>query len=216
MHSAIRNIGKNALQRFYSPHRFLWRLPDSDRRVALTFDDGPHPVYTPMLLDVLATAEIKATFFLIGENVKCHPRLVRRMVEEGHGIGGHTVAHREVTGLSKGELLSDLEQCRSLLRDASGADSILFRPPRGKLDRASVHCICGGGYCLVHWTKTYSDYQQDGAEPLMARMRADPPAPRDVVLLHDHNAHTVEALSRLIPEWRGRGLAFMPLVGATG
>lgn len=211
MHFAIRNIGKNALQRFYSERRFLWRLPEDRRSVALTFDDGPHPIYTPMLLDLLAAVDIKATFFLIGEHVKRHPHLARRMVEEGHGIGGHTVAHREVIGLGKQELQSELEQCRALIRDASGADSLLFRPPRGKLDGASIHRICRSGYCLVHWSKTYSDYRQDGLAPLMSRMHADPPAARDVVLLHDHNAHTVEALSRLMPEWRRNGLVFTPL-----
>ncbi|HJW53680.1 MAG TPA: polysaccharide deacetylase family protein [Burkholderiaceae bacterium] len=214
MHVALRNMGKNALQRVYSARHFLWRLPEGERSVALTFDDGPNPIYTPVLLDVLAEAKIKATFFVIGENVQRHPHLVRRMVAEGHGIGGHTVTHREVTGLGMDELQSELEQCRRLMREASGVDSLLFRPPRGKLNRTSLHHICRSGYCLVHWSKTYSDYQQDGIAPLMSRMRANPPVARDVILLHDHNAHTLAALSRLIPEWQRSGLSFTRLAAA--
>ncbi|TFW09439.1 polysaccharide deacetylase family protein [Oxalobacteraceae bacterium OM1] len=208
---ALRNTGKQALQRFYSAERFLWRLPAHAQAVALTFDDGPDPIHTPPLLDALRAAGIPATFFLIGEKVERHPELVRRMVEEGHAIGGHTWSHSEITALSADALAADLERCRAAMRAASGVDSVLFRPPRGKVNAAAIHRVCSRGYCLVHWTKTYSDYLKDGAGPLLQRMRRNPPAPRDIVLMHDHNAHTYEALLRAIPEWRERRLRFTAL-----
>lgn len=213
MMSSARNAAKAALQYLYTPKRFLWRLPGDAPHVALTFDDGPDPVHTPAILDMLAEAGIKATFFLIGEKAEHHPDLVRRIVQEGHGIGGHTVGHQEIVSLTPAQLAFQLARCRQIIRDASGHDSVLFRPPRGKVDQASIYRVCKSGYCLVHWTKTYSDYHQDGTAPLMARMKKDPPAPRDIILLHDHNMHTRDALAALIPEWSRLGLTFTALSG---
>jgi peptidoglycan/xylan/chitin deacetylase (PgdA/CDA1 family) len=207
----FRNIGKILLQRAYSPQRFLWRLPATQQGVALTFDDGPDPVHTPAVLDLLKSHGIKATFFVIGEKAEQHPELIRRIAEEGHAIGGHTWSHLEIVGRTREMLASDLRRCREFFAKSGGSDSVLFRPPRGKVDPASIHRVCTLGYCLTHWTKTYSDYQQDGVEPLIARFRKNPPAARDIVLLHDHNAHTVAALAAMIPEWLASGMVFEKL-----
>jgi peptidoglycan/xylan/chitin deacetylase (PgdA/CDA1 family) len=209
----FRDIGKASLQAIYSPRRFVWRLPAEQAAVALTFDDGPDPVYTPPMLDLLAAHGIKASFFLIGEKAEKYPELVRRMVSEGHAIGGHTWSHREIVGQSRSELAADLGRCRQLMREVSGVDSVLFRPPRGKVDLPSIHYVCMLGYCLSHWTKTYSDYQRDGTEPLIARFRRNRPVARDIVLLHDHNEHTIAALKALIPEWLKDGMTFAPMQG---
>jgi peptidoglycan/xylan/chitin deacetylase (PgdA/CDA1 family) len=209
----FRDISKTLFQRFYSPSRFVWRLSARQPVVALTFDDGPDPVHTPIMLDLLARHGIKATFFLIGEKAEKYPELVRRMAEEGHGIGGHTWSHREIVGQSRDMLAADLGRCRQLVRDISGVDSVLFRPPRGKVDLASIHHVCTLGYCLAHWTKTYSDYQCDGADRLIERFRKNKPVARDIVLLHDHNEHTIAALATLIPEWIKDGLVFAKMAG---
>jgi peptidoglycan/xylan/chitin deacetylase (PgdA/CDA1 family) len=203
-----RNVAKVLLQRFYSPRRFLWRLPALQPQVALTFDDGPDPVYTPALLDLLAQNGIKASFFVIGEKAEQHPELLRRMADEGHAIGGHTWTHREIVTLSRLELESELTRCRDLIRKASGVDTVLFRPPRGRVNLSSIHQVCQSGYCLVHWTKTYSDYQRDGVSKLIERFRQNRPVARDIVLLHDHNEYTVAALKALIPEWQSEGIGF--------
>lgn len=205
---SLRNAGKTILQALYSPRRFLWRLPAAQAAVALTFDDGPDPVHTPAMLDLLAAHGIKATFFVIGETAQRQPGLIRRIVAEGHGIGGHTWSHREITGLSPHELAADLQRCRQLIHEISGRDTVLFRPPRGRVDLASIYHVCKFGYCLVHWTRTYGDYQRDGAQCLMARMRRAPPVARDIALLHDHNDDTIAALRTLIPEWLAGGIGF--------
>lgn len=212
---SIRNAGKTLLQGMYSPQRFLWRLPAAQTAVALTFDDGPDPVYTPAVLDLLAAHGIKATFFVIGEKVKLYPDLVRRMALEGHSIGGHTWSHQEIVGLPKAELIEQLSRCRQAIRDASGVDTVLFRPPRGRVNLTAIHRVCRLGYCLVHWAKTYSDYRRDGVAPLIARFRKDKPAARDIVLLHDHNDDTVKALAKLIPEWQAAGIVFAEISGGT-
>ena len=211
MHPWLRNAGKEFLQRVYFRDRFLWRLPAEHKAVALTFDDGPDPGVTPARLDLLAREGLKATFFVVGRNVQRYPEIARRLAREGHGLGGHTFDHREIPSLSPQELDSEMARCRAAIRDATAVDTLLFRPPRGKVDLRSMRAVCRLGYRLVHWTRTYSDYQCADAELLIERMRRDPVRPRDIVLLHDHNARTVAAIARMIPEWRTQGVVFEPL-----
>lgn len=212
---SIRNTGKAVLQRLYSPQRFLWRLPAAQAGVALTFDDGPDPVHTVALLDLLAEHGVKASFFVIGEKVPQHAALLRRMAQEGHALGGHTWRHQDIVGQSAAQLALDLQRCRLAIHAASGVDTLLFRPPRGRLDAAALHHVCQLRYCLVHWTTSYGDYQRDGAQRLLGRMRANPPVARDIVLLHDHNEHTLAVLKILLPQWLAAGLVFVTLPGGT-
>lgn len=207
----IRDAGKSLLQRYYGSDCFLWRLPPAQPSVALTFDDGPDPSHTPAVLDLLAATQTKATFFVIGEKVDRYPDLVRRIAEAGHGLGGHTFTHSEITRLSESELDAELSRCRRAIRGACGIDTRLFRPPRGKMSLASLRRTGSLGYCLVHWSKTYSDYRQDGIEPLLARLSENSPVARDILLFHDHNADTAAALACLLPDWKGRGMSFVPL-----
>jgi len=211
MHPWIRNSGKELLQRLVFRERFLWRLPAACKRVALTFDDGPHPRFTAEVLDLLARQRVKASFFVIGTNVERYPDIAARIVNEGHSLGAHGYDHRDITSLSKAELEKDLKRCRDAIRTATGIDSLLFRPPRGRVDLRSISRVCALGYRLVHWTKTYNDYRKEGTEQLIDRMLADPLRARDIVLLHDHNPHTVEALGRMFPDWRKQGLEFHAL-----
>ena len=192
----------------YLRGRFLWRLPAGTRAVALTFDDGPHPEYTPAVLRLLSDLDVKATFFVIGRNVTRFPELVRRIADEGHVLGGHTFDHREIVTLTPGDLERELETCRGAIQDAAKVDTRWFRPPRGRMSLPSVRRVAALGYRTVHWTRTYSDYQCDGTEALTRRMTEQAARPRDIVLLHDHNPHTVAALATAIPRWRSQGLGF--------
>jgi len=206
-----RTLSKDLLQQVLFPDRFLWRLPKPRRAIALTFDDGPHPEHTPAMLDVLARAGVRATFFVVGREVEKHPEVARRIVAEGHGIGGHSYDHTVMTTLDDTALVDDLAHCRRVIREATGLDTGLFRPPRGEVSLRSIRTVCRAGYTLVHWTKTYSDYRQDGVAPLMQRIDAEPPIAGDVLLFHDHNVHTVRALDAKLPQWRANGLEFAPL-----
>ncbi len=211
MHPWFRNAGKEFLQNVVFRDRFLWRLPAHRCAVALTFDDGPNPNHTPAVLDLLARENLKATFFVIGSNVGKQPEIARRLVGEGHAIGGHTYDHREIVSLTPAELESEMSRCRQAIREATGVDSILFRPPRGRVDFASIRRVCRLGYCLVHWTKTYGDYQSDGADRLVERMQRNPLRSRDIVLLHDRNSDTPDALAQMIPQWKRQAIEFEPI-----
>jgi peptidoglycan/xylan/chitin deacetylase (PgdA/CDA1 family) len=209
MLALARNLSKDLFQHAIFPGRFLWRLPRPG--IALTFDDGPHPQHTPAMLDALARARVRATFFVVGREVEKYPEVARRIVAEGHGIGGHSYDHTVMTTLDAAALVADLAHCRQVIRDATGLDTGLFRPPKGEVSLRSIATACRAGYTLVHWTKTYSDYQQDGVEPLTRRIDAKPPIAGDVLLFHDHNAYTVQTLAEKLPQWRAGGLEFEPL-----
>lgn len=208
MYPWLRMAGKEFLQAIYLRDRFIWRLPAGSHSIALTFDDGPDPTFTPQILDLLARMEVKATFFVIGRHVERYPELAQCVVREGHGIGGHTYDHRVIVSLSKLDLAEELSRCRYIIRQVTGVDSDLFRPPRGQVGFISVRCVCRLGYRLVHWSKTYGDFRCDGTDHLLDRMSRDPVRGRDIVLFHDHNPYTVEALTRMIPAWRSQGIDF--------
>ena len=206
----LSDTGKRVLHAYLREH-FVWQLSNQSRSVALTFDDGPHPEYTDAILRVLAQHGVKATFFVIGRNVQAYPDVLKRVADAGHALGGHTFDHREIVALDERELEKELSTCRDAIRDAAGVDTLWFRPPRGRMNLKALRRIAGLGYRTVHWTKTYSDYKCDGSGQLLQRMREQAAAPRDIILLHDHNPHTVEALATAIPFWKSSGLSFQAL-----
>jgi peptidoglycan/xylan/chitin deacetylase (PgdA/CDA1 family) len=152
-----------------------------DPVVALTFDDGPDPVYTPRLLDILAAHRARATFFMIGARADRHPELVARVAAEGHVIGNHSWDHPSFPLISHEERL---EQVRACARAISPYDEQLFRPPYGALDLASFLDVDQLGYRVVAWKMDVADWEErDGpsiADAVMAKLQ-----PGAIVLLHD-------------------------------
>jgi peptidoglycan/xylan/chitin deacetylase (PgdA/CDA1 family) len=211
MKSLVRSAAKDALQKIVFRGRFVWRLPASSRALALTFDDGPHPEWTPATLDMLARSGARATFFLIGREAEKYPAIVRRIVAEGHALGGHSFDHTVITGQTPEALVADLARCRDAIAQACGTVTRLFRPPKGEVSFGAIRTVCGSGYTLVHWSKTYSDYRQDGAPALLARIDDLGAQDRDILLFHDNNRHTVEALAQAVPRWAGAGHRFEAL-----
>jgi peptidoglycan/xylan/chitin deacetylase (PgdA/CDA1 family) len=208
MLALVRNASKDALQGLVFPGRFVWRLPPASRAVALTFDDGPHPDWTPRTLDMLADAGVKATFFLIGREAEKHPDIVRRIVAEGHAVGGHSYDHTVITARTPDELVADLDRCREAIAGAGGTTTRLFRPPKGEVSFGAIRTVCRAGYTLVHWSKTYSDYRQDGTAALLERIQQLSARAGDILLFHDNNVHTAEALAVAVPRWQAEELRF--------
>ena len=107
------------------------QTPADIKRAALTFDDGPHPVYTAHLLDELKKRGVKATFFVTGEHAELHPDLIKRMHDEGHLIGNHTYSHIQLTSSNKNQFKEELIQTNEILHDITGAEVQYVRPPYG-------------------------------------------------------------------------------------
>ena len=202
-----RELAKEGLQNFLMRDCFIWRMPESEG-CALTFDDGPHEIFTEKVLDLLARLGISATFFVVGDTALRAPGILRRIVREGHAIGSHTFSHREFPDLSQDEFANELTRARRTIKEAAGIDTDLVRPPRGRINARSLFLAKKMRYRIVHWSKTYSDYLQDGAAPLIERMRSRGLDSGDIALFHDTNLCTIEALEVMLPEWLSQGRHF--------
>src|SRR5580692_6686434 len=120
------------LKLYYS--RLVWKIPTREKVLYLSFDDGPHPVATPFVLDELKKFDAKACFFCIGKNVQAHPQLYKRVLGEGHRVGNHTQDHLNGWKVSEGEYFDNIRQAARYI------DSDLFRPPYGRITAfASAH-----------------------------------------------------------------------------
>lgn len=179
----------------------------------LTFDDGPDPTYTPRLLDLLARHQAKASFFLVGQRVERHPELVQRMVGEGHLIANHSYSHQAFHTLPLSGQMDEFARTDALLSAFDGEPRHLLRTPQGHLDaRLLVHCAREARR-IVYWSYDSLDYRKPEHDAFVTRLRADPPLPGDIVLMHDDGDCAIDALAVLLPEWQQQGYHFRALPG---
>lgn len=187
---------------------FMTRGPSDGRTVCLTFDDGPHPVYTPRLLDVLRDRGVRATFFLIGREAERYPDIVRRAVDEGHAVGNHTFSHSDPGSTSARRLIEEVHRTNVLLAELSGRAPKLFRPPHGKVTASKLWRLWQEGQTVVLWNVDPKDYSRGAPDKVLAWFRERPVRGGDLVVMHDPVPHAIDVLPSLIDEARGRGLAF--------
>lgn len=174
-------------------------------RVAITFDDGPHPKYTPMLLDGLKERDVRATFFLIGENIPGNEEIVKRMAEEGHLIGNHTYSHVKVTDLSQERACEEITKTSALVREITGRDTEYIRPPFGEWDKSLE---CGIPLFPVLWNVDTLDWTTKSVSDVVRRGTADI-EDGDVILLHDCYDSSVKAALQIIDFLQGKGFEFV-------
>lgn len=197
------------------PTRWVLTRGSRRRRVLyLTFDDGPHPEHTPVLLDLLAKHRVRATFYLIGQQVERHAELVRRIVSEGHGLGNHSWSHPHFDRLPLAEQRREIEHTERLLARFDGLARHDFRPPRGVMPVPMVLDCIRRGRRIAFWSYDSLDYSQRPAETLIDLARRHPPRAGDIVLMHDDGGLSLQMLETLLPLWQAEGFAFEPLVSA--
>lgn len=196
---------------------FGWRVIKSLNTpyVALTFDDGPDPVYTGELLDLLQQEGIQATFFVVGHKAEAHPDVIRRMKEEGHQVGIHNYVHRPNWSMRPATVRAGIERTATVIERITGERPTVYRPPWGALNAGDV--LFPSPYKMILWSKMAEDWKLDGGKAKIKRLLADVSA-GDIILLHDNGEtfgadlqaplQTIAALRELIPEWKARGLQF--------
>jgi len=184
-------------------------VDDPGLTVALTFDDGPNPPDTVALLDVLAREQVRAVFFLVGDQVEAHPELVRRIVGDGHTLGNHSFHHDDLEEWEPDAVRADLERTLGAIRAAvPEADVPFFRAPFGHWGR-TIPVAGELGMRPLGWALSVWDWEPPGVEELVRRL--DDVVPRGVVLLHDgggDRSQTVAAVATLIPRLRAKGWTF--------
>lgn len=202
--------------------RALRRGPASSRLVALSFDDGPHPEITPAVLDHLGAAGARATFFVVGENVRRHPDLVRRMVREGHAVGVHTTTHRHAWITSPARLRWELTQGMAAITEATGLRPLWFRPPWGAFNAVTWTTANRLGLRVALWSCDAGDWLP-GAGPAAIRRRVLAGVePGGVIDLHDggQTPRGCWAMAEILPDVlaaaRSRGLQPAHLGELTG
>jgi peptidoglycan/xylan/chitin deacetylase (PgdA/CDA1 family) len=186
---------------------------DGAHCVALTFDDGPDPVYTPKLLDLLRQKGVKATFFVIGKRADQYPEIVRRTCEEGHLVGNHTWSHYPLfCFLMPGRLRDEIERCTESIRRSCGFRPRLFRSPVGLRHPLLAPYLENAGLSYISWSIRTLDTSTTNSSVLAQRI-LNRVSNGDIILLHDYLPRgtdiMLEALPGVIDELRQRGFEFV-------
>jgi peptidoglycan/xylan/chitin deacetylase (PgdA/CDA1 family) len=196
-------------------------LPPGSGAVALTFDDGPDPVYTTAVLDVLRELDAIATFFMVGARAERNPEIVRRVVDAGHAIGSHSATHPDMWELSLRDAVQEYRAGRRVLESIVRRSVPLFRPPKGSMNPSQALAIRALRFHPWLWSIDVRDWEPHAtADGMLALLGT--PGDGDIVLLHDaierpiedcatDRSSTVVALPRIIRAIREMGLTFETL-----
>jgi peptidoglycan/xylan/chitin deacetylase (PgdA/CDA1 family) len=188
----------------------VWRGAPDAPVVALTFDDGPKPVFTDQLLAVLAREGVPATFFVIGRHVTANPDLTRRLVEAGMQVENHSYTHSNLTILPPREVERELVRTMATVEASTGRIPRYFRPPGGNTNVEVRRIAAQWGLTACMWTVDGDKFEGRGGDRLVNYMVSHA-APGAILLLHNGRPTTIDALPRIIAGIRSRGLTFVTL-----
>lgn len=181
----------------------------SSKVLAMTFDDGPHPVNTPRLLDMLKQRKLKATFFVVGQNAKEYPAVLRRIVAEGHEIANHTWSHAYLTKLSPGALRKEFADTRDVIVAATGIHPKISRPPYGAVNSAVKSLLLNEfGYSTILWSVDPEDWKRPGVSVVTSRLVTGA-HPGAILLAHDIHAPTIDAMPATFDRLLAQGYRFV-------
>jgi len=197
---------------FLIPSRIiLWKLKWGQKKIALTFDDGPNPQFTPRFLDILKEKGIKATFFLTGKNMEQHRDLTERIIREGHCVGLHSYSHRNYYRINLKDKIYEVMKTRDVFKSITGNNCSLFRPPHGAVSlKQLAYCILKG-ITMVLWSVDSRDFLHRGQEDIINNTIGQRIKPGDIILFHDDNVFTLEALPIIIEKLKSEGLNFVTI-----
>ncbi|NRD79298.1 polysaccharide deacetylase family protein [Bacillus sp. BRMEA1] len=198
-------------------HFKVLRQGSDPHKMALTFDDGPHPVYTPILLDLLKEHQVKATFFVVGSRAEKYPELIIRMKEEGHLIGIHNYIHRSNWLMFPWTVREGINRTAKILENLTGDRSVYYRPPWGLLNLGDFFLL--NPYRIILWSVMAEDWKSTGGSDKIKRKLLAKVSGGSVVLLHDCGdtpgadqdapQNTIHALKDVIPIIMERGYQFV-------
>jgi peptidoglycan-N-acetylglucosamine deacetylase len=176
--------------------------------IALTFDDGPHAVWTEELLKVLRHEHVPATFFVVGKMADRYPNLIQEMEKDGHEIANHTYTHPRLSRLDNSEVLNELDETRATIRRLTGRDSVLWRPPGGDYTRHMLRATSKAGYKMVLWSVLTNDVVGASRPAIWRRIRqgADDGG---IILMHSGVQRSMDMLPDIIALLRERGYHFV-------
>lgn len=212
--AAAKPVDLGELRRKYS-ETFKFRGPEV-RQVALTFDDGPDPRFTPQVLDVLGREGVKATFFVVGNRAKKFPALLKRIHNEGHLVGNHSYSHPQFRKRSVKQFQDEILRTEKIIQSSIGYRPKLIRPPYGEIREEQVQWVKKNGYTVVNWNVDSLDWKGLDKEKVKNNV-INAVGPGSIILQHagggvgsDLNG-TIEALPEIIQTLRAKGYHFVDL-----
>lgn len=191
----------------------LWDIKTDEKVIALTFDDGPHAVYTTQILDLLAQYDAKATFFVIGESAEKLPDLILKIGQDGHEIANHTYTHPYKTTPKK--LQDELKKTNEIIHDITGIYPLFYRPVGGTYDDGIINTAVENGYRVVMWSwhQDTEDWKEPGVDKIVSTVLSGA-KPGNIVLFHDaggNRSQTVMALKKILPDLQEQGYEFVTI-----
>ncbi|EOV9529094.1 polysaccharide deacetylase family protein [Bacillus cytotoxicus] len=189
-----------------------WEVPNKEKIIAITFDDGPDPIYTPQVLQLLRQYKAEATFFMIGFRIQRNPYLVKQVLKEGHEIGNHTMNHLYAKRTQSEKVKNDILEGKKYLAKWI-KEPLLFRPPGGEINDTVFTTAKEAGYQIVLWSwhQDPRDWANPGTASIVNHVLKNAKS-GDIVLLHDggsDRSQTIEALAKILPELQQRGYRFV-------
>ena len=210
---AVLLLGGSLAPKSYAEAKAIGGRANDDMKIALTFDDGPHPKNTPKILDILAEYGIKATFFEVGENIELYPEVSRRVVAEGHEIGNHTYTHAYISKISEDALRKEIQKTEDVLREITGERPVVFRPPGGYYNDASLKVVEKMGYRSVLWSLDTRDWSMLKCGAIVSKVEKNVKG-GDIILFHDledKRLATPAALREILPFLVENGYEFVTI-----
>lgn len=218
-------ISNESYNSFPKPYEVVRFGKPKAKEVVLTFDDGPDPIFTPQILDILDRNHIKGTFFIVGENAEVHPELIERMFKEGHEIGSHTFTHPNIASISALRTKMELNANQRLFQEITGHSMTLFRPPYvADAEPSTANELLpilraqNMGYTMVGELIDPNDWQKPSSYEIARRVLQRLPY-GNVILLHDSGGdrtNTVKALPVIIKDLQKRGYTFTTIGNLIG
>lgn len=187
------------------------RRKNDRMEIALSFDDGPHPRLTPVILEILEEYGIKATFFMVGENVGYYPKAAEAVAAAGHEIGNHTFSHRKFNRMSEAEMRREIADCEDVLSGVTDTPIRFIRPPEGQMNETMRRVMGALDYRIILWDVDTRDWAHTPPADIAAHI-LDTVQAGDIILMHDfigYDSPTPEALRMVIPALLQQGYHFV-------
>ncbi|WP_141506288.1 polysaccharide deacetylase family protein [Paenibacillus luteus] len=187
--------------------------PSKDAKlIALTFDDGPDKNYTSDILDILKDKDVKATFFVVGQQVTKNPKVLQRIVDEGHAIGNHTYNHKDLSKLNKQQIIEEVKTADAAIKKAVGFTPVMFRAPYGAVSDTLKVLLKAGNRDMVGWNIDTRDWAGTSVAGIRKMIKKEA-KPGGIILMHSfggkHIKNTVQALPGVIDDLKDMGYTFV-------
>lgn len=194
-------------------YKVIYKINTKDKRVALTFDDGPDPRFTPKVLEILNKYHAKATFFVVGQQVEEYPDITRKIIKEGHELGDHTYSHPDLLFMNQSQIYKEIDVDKRIIEKISGKEVKWFRPPKMLYGPGTNMVVNEEGMDMVLWKIGVENHNAKTPEA-MAKRVIDKVKPGWIILIHDgrlDRTKSVKALPILLQGLKDQGYKFVTL-----